>query len=163
MAPDLHLCPCCASHLRVPDRLHVMRCDHCDAELVFIREGGVRGLALLPALETPVPYSDPRRRPHNIDGHDLLESRRAVVLQAAERKRRFWSALFFGSVALLGTTVLAGLGGADTLLHGSQKQLETAVLAFVGAVFTLPLLAYVTLYFHGRAKLVAESVRRWTR
>ncbi len=161
MAPDLHLCPCCAVHLRVPEQLHVMRCDNCGAELVFLYQGGVRGLALLPALEAPVPYSDPRRRPHNIDGRDLLESRRTVVLQAAENKRRFWSALFFGCMTLLGATVVAGLVGADTLLHGSQKQLETAVLAFVGAVFTLPVLAYVALYFHGRAKLVAESVRRW--
>jgi len=161
MAADLHLCPCCASHLRVPEQLHVMRCDNCDAELVFLHQGGVRGLALLPALETPIPYSDPRQRPHNIDGHALQESRRAVVLQAAENKRRFWSALFFGCITLLDATVLAGLGGADTLLHGSKEQLETAVLAFVGAAFTLPLLAYVTLYFHGRAKLVAESVERW--
>jgi hypothetical protein len=161
MAADLHLCPCCASHLRVPEQLHVMRCDNCGAELVFLHQGGVRGLALLPALETPVPYSDPRRRVHNIDGHALLESRRAVVLQAAERKRRFWSAMFFACMALLGLTVFTGLGGADTLLHGSKERLETSVLLFMGAVVTLPVLAYVALYFHGRAKLVAESVRRW--
>lgn len=162
MAADLHLCPCCATHLRVPDRLHVMRCDNCDADLVFLQEGGVRGLALLPALETPVPYSDPRRRVHaNLDGRGLLESRRAAVLLAAERKRRFWSMLFFGSVALLGLTVFTGLRGADTLLHGSKERLETSVLLFMGAVVTLPMLAYITLYFHGRVKLVAESVRRW--
>lgn len=161
MSPDLHLCPCCAIHLRVPEQLHVMRCDNCDAELVFLREGGVRGLALLPALETPVPYSDPRRRPSHIDGRELLESRRATVLLAAERKRRFWSALFFGCMTLLGATVVAGLAGADTLLHGSKERLETSVLAFVGAVVTLPVLAYVALYLHGRAKLIAESASRW--
>lgn len=161
MAADLHLCPCCAAHLRVDARLHTMRCDNCDAELVYLNEGGVRGLAFVPPFEGIVPYSHPAQRHGHFDGHAFLEYRRALVTLDAERKQRFWSRLFFGTVALLMAVFVTGLAGVDQLVQGPKENVENAALMFLTAITTLPIFAYVALYFQGRARLVREHAARW--
>ena len=165
MMPELQLCPCCAAHLRVPPQLHVMRCNNCDAELVFISEGGVRGLAYLPDVSGIVPYSDPAQRGRTIHGHfdgrELLDFRRGIVLADAARKQRFWGGLFFGSMILLLIAAFTGIFGAEFVAHGPKENVEASALAFLAAFLSLPLIAYMALYFHGRARLARESVHRW--
>jgi hypothetical protein len=163
MADDLHLCPCCAAHLRVDVRLHVMRCDNCDAELVFLRQGGVRGLAMLPPFEGIIPYSHPAQRQGHFDGREYLSFRRALVSIEAERARRFWSRLFFGAVALLTAMVVGGVAGVDLLLQGPRERAEDGALLFLTAISTLPILAYVALYFQGRARLAHETMKHFER
>jgi hypothetical protein len=161
MAGDVQLCPCCASHLRIPAELHVMRCNTCDAELVLIQRGGVSGLALLPGDENIVPYSHPMQRNHHFDGRELLDFRRALVLRAATRRQAVWAGLFFLTLGLLAGTIAVGLFGAGRFVQGSREQLEGAALALLCAMTGLPIFAYTALYFQGRARLVRESVRRW--
>jgi hypothetical protein len=159
MTGDIQLCPCCAAHLRVPDQLHVMRCNSCDAELVFIRQGGVRGLALLPDVVTP--YSDPKQRSRHLNGRELLEFRRGIVLQSAARSHALWSGMFFVTLGMLSSAVMLGLAGAGHVASGSREQVEVAALTFLCALTGLPILGYTALYFQGRARLARESVRRW--
>jgi hypothetical protein len=161
MAGDIQLCPCCASHLRVPEELHVMRCNTCDAELVRIVQGGVRGLAVLPHDEAVVPYSHPKQRSRHFDGRELFDFRRALVLQAAARRQAVWGGLFLVTLGLIAAAVAVGLFGAGRFVQGSHEQLEGAALALLCAMSGLPVFGYVALYFQGRAKLARESVRRW--
>jgi hypothetical protein len=161
MAGDVQLCPCCASHLRIPGELHVMRCNTCNAELVRIMQGGVRGLALLPGDEGVIPYSHPLQRSRHFDGRELLEFRRTLVLSAAARQQAVWGGLFFVTLGLLAGTVAVGLFGAGRFVEGSRDQLEGAALALLCAMTGLPIFAYTALYFQGRARLAQESVRRW--
>lgn len=161
MAVDLHLCPCCASHLRVDTRLHVMRCNNCEAELVFVNAGGVRGLAFVPPYDGVVPYSHPLQRQGQFDGQSFLEYRRALVTLDAERRQRFWSRMFFATVAILVAVVVAGMASVDQLVQGPKEHVETAAFAFLTAIATLPVVAYVALYFQGRARLVREQSARW--
>jgi hypothetical protein len=164
MKPELQLCPCCAAHLRVPPQLHVMRCNNCDAELVHVDEGGVRGLALLPQVHEVIPYSDPAQRrgaPVQFNGRDLLCYRRGIVVRNAARKEAFWALLFFASMGLLAFTAVAGLASGRSLVAGPKETLEASAMGFLAAFMALPLIAYTALYFHGRARLVRESVSRW--
>jgi hypothetical protein len=163
MHTKLHLCPCCAAHLQIPPRLNAMRCDYCDAELVFISEGGTRGLAMLPNVEHIVPYSDPRQcasgRP--FDGRVLLESRRGAVLQHAERRFQFWAGATRICLLLLAVAGGAGYAGARAMFSGDRETLELAALVALLAMLSMPLLGYIALHFQGRAQLVRESVSRW--
>ena len=161
MAIDLHLCPCCAAHLRVDSRLHTMRCNNCEAELVYLNEGGVRGLAFVPPFEGVVPYSHPAQRHGHFDGHAFLAYRRALVTMEAQRQYRFWSRLFFVSVALLMGVFVAGMAGVDQLVKGPTENVENAAFMFLAAITTLPIFAYVALYFQGRARLLRENAERW--
>jgi hypothetical protein len=158
MTTDLQLCPCCAAHLRVPAQLHVMRCNNCDAELVALNEGGVRGLALLPDV---IPYSHPDQRPQNFDGRTVLNVRRDGVLQAAARSEARWGGMFFVTLGLLAGTVVLGVLGAGGVANGPRDKIEVSAMAFLCSLTGLPILAYVALYFQGRARLARESVRRW--
>ena len=161
MAADLHLCPCCAAHLRVDSRLHTMRCNNCEAELVFINEGGVRGLAFVPPYNGVIPYSHPAQRHGHFDGRAFLDFRRELVMLDARRRQRTWSRLFFGSAVLLATVFVAGMASVDQLVHGPKENVEAAASVFLTAVATLPIFAYVSLYFQGRARLVRENAERW--
>ncbi|MCA8918007.1 MAG: hypothetical protein KDB32_02930 [Planctomycetes bacterium] len=160
---ELHLCPCCAAHLRVPQSLNAMRCNNCDAELLMLNEGGVRGLALLPNVDHIVPYSDPRQRTDHVafDARELLESRRLLILEDAQRKHSRWVGLFFGCLILLIGTATAGAIGANTVLHGDAANIQAGAAFFLLALTFAPLIAYTAVYFHGRAQLVRASVRRW--
>jgi hypothetical protein len=158
MTTDLQLCPCCAAHLRVPAQLHTMRCNTCDAELVALNEGGVRGLALIPGV---VPYSHPDQRARNFDGRELLNFRRGHLLQAANRSEARWGGMFFLTLGLLGGAFLVGIGAARGAIDGDRETLEACALALLCAITAVPILAYTALYFQGRARLVRESVRRW--
>jgi hypothetical protein len=159
MAADLHLCPCCAAHLCVPDGLTAMRCNNCDAELLYIESGGVRGLALLPAIGN-VPYSVPQQRARSrFDGSELLHLRRSLLLSAARRRRVLWNTVFFFSVASLFAAFVVGYIGAQELMHPEAS--DAAVLALFAAILGTPILAYVALYFQGRARLAQEEARKW--
>ena len=163
MNADLHLCPCCAAHLRIPERLHAMRCNYCDAELVFVDQGGVRGLAMLPNVDHIIPYSDPRQRATGqpFDGRELLLSRRLAVLQDAQRRFRFWHSWTLVSFMLMAVSVCAGMVGANALCTGDKENLQTLALVVLLSMVCVPLLGYVTAFLHGRAQLVRESVSRW--
>ena len=160
MSAELHLCPSCACHLRLPARLTAMRCNSCNAELVLIDEGGVRGLAMLPTSHGVIPYSHPGQR-GSFNGRALLTERRAAVMALAKRRQFFWAALFFGSVvllaAILGWGVLAGRG----ISSESHAEVEHAAFAFLMAMITLPILGFTALYFQGRARLMGEEATRW--
>ncbi len=166
MSPDLHLCPCCAAHLRVPPELHVMRCDNCSAELAFIVSGGVSGLALLPPIGD-VPYSTPAQRgartQQPFDAGALLATRRDLRLRSALRSHARWSGIFLLCMAAVVSVFAVGVGGGRELFTGSREHQELAVLAMLGAMLTLPIIAYVALYFQGRSRLALEQARRWTR
>jgi len=151
--------------LRVPVELHVMRCNSCDADLVWVSNGGVRGLALIPAPETAPPYTDPaqwRRRAnaHPLDGGQLVAVRKQQALQVLAIKRAFWAGLFWSCVLLFVGAIGCGLGGFAGLLRGG-KQVEGPASAMLLAVMILPLLSYVALYFQGRVRLLAERMRRY--
>ena len=161
MAADLHLCPCCAAHLRVDARLHTMRCNNCEAELVYINDGGVRGLAFVPPFEGVVPYSHPMQRQGHFDGRAFLDYRRALVTLDAERKQRFWARMFFVTVAILMAVVVAGIASVDQLVQGPKENVESAAFVFLTTIVTLPIFAYTALYFQGRARLVGEHANRW--
>jgi hypothetical protein len=137
-----------------------MRCNNCDAELVYIEDGGVRGLAYLPDISGIVPYSDPAQRGRvihgNFDGRELLEFRRGILLRQAAMVERFWGGLFFGSLVMVVIAAMIGIFGAEFVAHGPHASAEVSALAFLGAIVSLPLIAY-----HGRARLARESVRRW--
>lgn len=158
MTTDLQLCPCCAAHLRVPQQLHTMRCNTCDAELVYVDQGGVRGLAMLPDI---APYSHPEQRPRNFDGRDLLAHRRGRVLEAANRSEARWSGMFFLTLGLIAGAFMIGLTGAQGVADGARDNLEVSALAMLCAMTAVPILGYTALYFQGRARLVRESVHRW--
>jgi hypothetical protein len=161
MAGAIHLCPCCATHLRPPQQFFAMRCNACNAELLFLCEGGVSGLVMLPPAEGVVPYSHPAQRPGHFDGRALFEARRAAVVLAAQRTRAVWCGLFFLALGMLSAIVGVGAIGAGQVFDGPTERLEGAVLAFLLAVLGLPILGYTALYFQGRARLARESVRRW--
>lgn len=165
MTPELQLCPCCAAHLRVPSALHLMRCNNCEAELVAINQGGVRGLAYLPSVDGVVPYSVPAQRGRiihgHVDGRELLEFRRRIVVEQAERKQRFWSSMASGTLALLALACVTGVAGLHFVGGGPRATAEIAALAFLGSFVSLPLIAYVALNFHGRARMAAEAANRW--
>ncbi len=163
MTAQTHLCPCCAAHLRIPAALHAMRCDNCDAELVYVAEGGVRGLALLPSLAATVPYSDPARPVHgrSFDGSELLYLRREVLLKGAERSFRLWSSVLTVIVMLMvGAMGVCALGMYGVVENRGRDETELAATAFLVAVMALPVLGYVALYFQARARLVRERIRR---
>ncbi|MCC7508336.1 MAG: hypothetical protein IT464_03055 [Planctomycetes bacterium] len=165
MSPDLYLCPCCAAHLRVPPELHVMRCDNCSAELAFIVAGGVSGLALLPPVGD-VPYSTPAqrdaRRHQTFDAGALLASRREVLLQRALRSHARWSAVFVLCMAAVVSVFAVGIGGGRELFTGAREHQEVAALAMLGGMLTLPIVAYIALYFQGRSRLALEQARKWS-
>lgn len=165
MTTNVHLCPCCAAHLRVPVELHVMRCNSCDADLVWISNGGVRGLALIPTPETAPPYSDPaqwhrRANTRALDGRQLVDTRKQQALHALGVKRAIWAGLFWSCVVLFVGAIGCGLGGFAGLLRGG-KHVEGPALAMLLAVMILPLLSYVALYFQGRVRLLADRMRRY--
>lgn len=164
MNSTAHLCPRCAAHLRVPPQLDVMCCDYCDAELVFIADGGVRGLAVLPNVDHVVPYSDPRQHPsgRSFDARELLENRRTAVLLDARRRHSFWSGLFWGCLLVLLSTGFVGAVAVHTLFSGAREAIELSALAALMAMVLLPVLGYVAVFFQGRARLACVSVSRWT-
>ncbi|MBK8206572.1 MAG: hypothetical protein IPK87_07200 [Planctomycetes bacterium] len=165
MAGELYLCPCCAAHLRVPPELHVMRCDNCSAELAFIESGGVSGLALLPPVGE-VPYSTPAQRGarthKSFDAGALLANRRDLLLRRALRSHARWSGVFVLCMAAVVSVFAVGIGGGRELFTGSREHQELAALAMLGAMLTLPIVAYVALYFQGRSRLALEQARRWS-
>lgn len=163
---NLHLCPCCAAHLRVPSELHVLRCNSCDADLVWINRGGVRGLALVPTPVNPPPYTDPaqwarRAAVRPFDAQGFVDLRRTQALAALGRKRVFWAGMFWLCALAFAAVAGCGLGGFAGLLHDKGRDTQTGVLVMLVAVMVLPLLSYVALYFQGRARLLAESMKRY--
>lgn len=165
MFNELHLCPCCAAHLRVPAQLQAMRCNQCDGELVFINQGGVRGLALLPNVDHVVPYSDPRQRVSGepFDGRRLLEERREVLLRDAFVRHAKWAGLFRSVLVLLLAAGGATAMGMNQVLNGPRESIEVAAMMFLGGMVMIPLLAFVALHFQGRASMCAEQIKRWRR
>lgn len=165
MSPGLHLCPCCAAHLRVPPELHVMRCDNCSAELALIVSGGVSGLALLPPVGE-VPYSTPAQRGTRthvaFDTGALLADRREQRLRRALQSHARWSGVFVLCMAAVVSVFAVGIGGGRELFTGAREHQELAALALLGAMLTLPIAAYVALYFQGRARLALEQARKWS-
>lgn len=162
MAAGLHLCPSCACHLRVPDELDLMRCNNCDAELAFIESGGVRGLALLPTIDTAVPYSVPQQHTRKaFDGGELLQLRRSLLHARASRRHALWSGVFLFTVASMFAAFGAGYLGGHKLLQEEGQTGETAALALLGAIMAMPILAYLALYFQGQARLALEEARKW--
>lgn len=166
MTNNVHLCPCCAAHLRVPADLHVMRCNTCDADLVWLDRGGVRGLALVPAPVTQPPYTDPqqwqrRSNARPFDGAAFVDLRRAEALRALSRQRVAWAIAFWHCALFFVVTAGLGLGGFASLLRSHGRDADASVMAMLLAVMILPLLSYVALYFQGRARLLAERMQRY--
>lgn len=152
-----HLCPCCASHLRVPADLQWMRCNHCDAELVTISEGGVTGLALLPKL--PTPYSHPGQRAASmVDGPELLYWRSRYIVQTAQRKRAFWRGLQLLAIGAALVCILLTVAGVRGLAAARNHEVERFAVLALGGMCALPLLGYMVAYFQGRARLVHEQM-----
>lgn len=166
MTTDVHLCPCCAAHLRVPAELHVLRCNTCDAGLVWVNRGGVRGLALVPAPAESPPYSDPvqwarRAAARPFDAQGFLHDRRTQALATLGRKRVFWAGLFWTCAIAFAVVAGCGMGGFAGMMQNRGRNADTGVLVMLVAVMVLPLLSYVALYFQGRARLLAESMKRY--
>lgn len=166
MMNNVHLCPCCAAHLRVPAELHIMRCNACDADLVWLDRGGVRGLALVPPPVEQPPYTDPvqwqrRSAAKPLDAPLFVNQRREAALAALGRRRAFWAAAFWFCAILFVAAAGSGLGGFASLLRHPGRDAEAPVIVMLLAVVTSPLLSYVALYFHGRARLLAENMRRY--
>ena len=166
MMNPLHLCPCCAAHLRVPAELHVLRCNSCDADLVWLNQGGVRGLALVPPPVSAPPYSNPdqwarRANARPFDAQRFVTLRRTEALVALGRKRAMWAGLFWLCAIAFAVVAGCGMGGFAGVLQDRGGDTQGAVLAMLVAVMVLPLLSYVALYFQGRARLLAESMKRY--
>jgi hypothetical protein len=134
-----------------------MRCDHCDAELVAISEGGVTGLALLPKL--PTPYSHPGQRAASmVDGPELLYWRSRYIVQTAQRKRAFWRGLQLLAIGAAVVCVLVTWSGVRGLAAARDADVERFAICALGGICSLPLLAYLIAYFQGRARLVHEQM-----
>ena len=163
--PNTLLCPCCAAHLHVPEGLHVMRCNTCDAELTLVASGGVRGLVLLPPVQTRAPYAPGGIAPRThepFNGSELVFLRRRMLQAGAVRRYRIWRGVFLATVAALTATLLVGFIGANELFGDPRAHNETAALAFLGAFLSLPILGYIALYMQGRARLAVEEARKWS-
>lgn len=164
MRADILLCPCCASHLRPPPELRLMRCDHCRADLAMIHEGGVAGLAIVPAIGD-VPYSTPeqRTRPAHqpVNTAELLSGRRMCRLAAARRRLTRWTTLSWITVTLGAAIVSLGATGMYALVHRTDTNIENATLAVLAAMIALPVLVYVALFFQSRGALARAEVVKW--
>lgn len=165
MRADILLCPCCASHLRPPAGLQLMRCNQCDAELASVQGGGVRGLALLPAVGD-VPYSTPQQRARiareSVDTAALVADRRSLMLLSATRRLLRWTMLFRATAGLAAAVLTVGATAMYALINRPDTNLENATLAVLGAIVVLPLLGYTALFFQSRAALARAEVIKWT-
>ncbi|MBX3461085.1 MAG: hypothetical protein KF696_14155 [Planctomycetes bacterium] len=164
MRADILLCPCCASHLRPPAGLQLMRCNQCDAELASVQGGGVRGLALLPAVGD-VPYSTPQQRARisrePVDTSALVADRRSLMLQTATRRLIRWTTLFRVTAGLAAAVTTVGATGMYALVNRPDTNLENATLAVLGAIVVLPLLGYTAMFLQSRAALARADAAKW--
>lgn len=165
MRADILLCPCCASHLRPPPELRLMRCDHCRADLAMIHEGGVTGLAIVPAVGD-VPYSTPAQRDRAVadpmDVRALVADRRVIRHVAALHRLARWSLVLWATVGVTALAATAGATGFYALLNRNEAHLENATLAVLGAIIVVPMLAYVALFCQGRLQLARAEVMKWS-
>jgi hypothetical protein len=165
MHSGVYLCPCCAAHLRVPPELHSFRCNTCDALLVHMNRGGVRGLAQVPEADGPlVPYSVSSQRAGlkpQFDTAGLVNSRTRQQYHRALHVESFWRfVMFCAAVPLVigpGVMLFGWLG----LVADDPKWADESLVVLLFAALVWVCCGYVARYAHQRLQFAKAGVRLW--
>ena len=140
-----------------------MRCNNCEAELLFVDRGGVRGLALIPRADGPVPYSIPSQvsePKRHFDAEELIARRGREVLGELRRARRAWRTAFSVTAAGAMVSITGMLCTLFAAAESAGRHADWIPGLFLAATGLAPILFFVALYFHQRMQLAGEKIRR---